>query len=191
MLLNSVVIPPNDTLHTSSISRRQHGISSLNDVVDDAILGTIPAYTMKPWAPWSSAPKQFSTDLCQICSCKQDRLSVRIRRIMNPAVTLHRRERICDFCSNPNPVSMFRSEAVISVKFADLPDLSSGKWWACETCARLIDHEQWDELADRGTEVICRNNKANVEDEQWRRTRRGVLELHSLFRRYRTEDSAA
>src|SRR5215831_5620015 len=106
---------------------------------------------------------------------------------MSTAVSLRRRENVCDFCSDPNPISMFRSEAVISPSFADIPDLAQGKWWACESCSKLIEHENWNALADRATAILCcRIERDDAQAEQKRRTTRsGVLKLHSLFRRYR------
>src|SRR5215831_5455477 len=100
---------------------------------------------------------------------------------MITAVTLSRRERICDFCSEPNPVSAFQCNAVVSARFSDLPDVSSGRWSACETCARLIEREDWRILADRATEVLCRHNSIPKGGRET--IRQEVLELHSLFRR--------
>ena len=103
--------------------------------------------------------------------------------MLSTAVMLSRRERICDFCSDPNPVSTFQCDAVASARFSDLPDISSGRWSACETCARLIEREDWRNLADRATEALCRDDtiaKGGLE-----MVRREVLELHSLFRRHR------
>jgi hypothetical protein len=103
---------------------------------------------------------------------------------MSTAVTLDRRECICDFCSDTNPVSVFHYEAVVCARISDLLDISSGTWRACETCAQLIEHENWRGLADRATEMICRKEEVPIGPKRIT-IRREVLELHSLFRRYR------
>ena len=99
-----------------------------------------------------------------IASCHISQTTPRAELWQNPAimagtaVTLNRREHICDFCSDPNPVSVLQCEDFVCAKFSDLPHLAAGAWSACDTCAGLIEHENWRDLADRATEALCREN---------------------------------
>jgi len=74
----------------------------------------------------------------------------------------------CDFCGSPNPLIAYST---------DKPGFS---WYACASCAKLIDNEEWRKLADRCLEAHDKTRVLSADD---RRVVRDLIEaLISDFR---------
>ena len=77
----------------------------------------------------------------------------------------------CDFCGSPNPLIAYST---------DKPGIS---WYACASCAQLIDNEEWRKLADR---CLAAYDKTRVLSDEDRRVVWDHVEaLISDFRSYR------
>lgn len=74
------------------------------------------------------------------------------------AMTAHRLDMVCDFCSTPSIVARFEIEpgGQIGRLISDNQDVThidrDGKWGACVTCAALIKREDWISLIDHCTD---------------------------------------
>lgn len=78
----------------------------------------------------------------------------------------------CDFCSSPN---ITRSYLANSFSFPELGWHSVGHWAACDDCAKLIDGEMWDALAQKSTFVFADSPSQRI----WLKPL--MLKLHKQF----------
>lgn len=92
---------------------------------------------------------------------------------------------ICDFCSTPNPTRTFFCVPFVMHSFLGIDQVSDNAWASCDTCAKLIDGDRWEELAQRSVRLFPALLGA---------TERGAyLEMlrvmHERFRKARTQQT--
>lgn len=61
----------------------------------------------------------------------------------------------CDFCSDTNPAFILPTRGFKMPGLDVLPDdhMSAGDWAACDTCAKLIERDQWNRLVQRAVDA--------------------------------------
>ena len=83
----------------------------------------------------------------------------------------------CDFCSAPNTKWMYRAGNYVS-EIVDTAE-SLGGWAACETCKDLVEKNNLQELAERGTLSFVR---LHPEAAGWKDDiRKTMLRIHTEF----------
>lgn len=83
-------------------------------------------------------------------------------------------EWICDFCSDPEPLWLYRAH---TIEYQETNAMSESGWSACQTCADLINQNKAGELAKRTTDIMQRRHPEIPRDDMFRE----VVHLQGRF----------
>jgi hypothetical protein len=101
---------------------------------------------------------------------------------MTTTYRIERDPQVCDFCTDPFPVTAYQCADFIWAKDSPLPHQSEAAWSACRVCSALIDGGHWASLTDRAFEHFLRKHHVPFIDQPG--LRRAMVELHDLFRQH-------
>ena len=119
---------------------------------------------LKDW--WLVFCAMISTDI----SCMQDIAQT----------TTFFAAKICDFCNKGSFIKAYACHAFVYLKGTPMEHYRYEEWTACEDCARLIDAEQWNALAERTVQAFTTQHRTVTSDVPI--LREHVKNLHQAFR---------